>query len=335
MTVTIKDIAKVAGVSYSTVSKALNDSPLVKEKTKTKVLAIAQEMGYEPNFAAQRLVSKKTKIIGLIWPTIERVVLAVLVTKISNEINKTPYSMILSVEPVDKSLETFKKYQVDGVILFEEDVGIQARNYPFPVLVYGVSSKSHSSYPVIDPNHEQAILQAVSYLYELGHRNIAYIGYISKADPRQLKKYEAFRDAIKKFNLDVPDESNIINTGGLDWHAGYSAVHEFLASPNRATAIVGGSYDISSGIIRGLKQHHIDIPKDISLISYDNIPQMATLEIPLTSVGVPIEDLAKKIVDTIIKLVEDENPVQHSTKLTPVLSERNSCIKRNTGTDFN
>ena len=104
MSMTIKDIARIAGVSYSTVSKALNDSPLVKSDTKKRIVAIAEEIGYEPNFAAQRLVSKQTKIIGLIWPTIERLVLSTLVTKISDEINKTPYSMILSVDPVQASI---------------------------------------------------------------------------------------------------------------------------------------------------------------------------------------------------------------------------------------
>src|SRR5690606_20639509 len=108
MSVTIKDIAKITGVSYSTVSKALNDSPLVKPSTKNRIHKVAREMGYEPNFAAQRLVSKQTKIIGLIWPTIERVVLSTLVMNISNEIRKTPYSMILSVEPIPASLDTFK-----------------------------------------------------------------------------------------------------------------------------------------------------------------------------------------------------------------------------------
>lgn len=72
MNVTIKDIARVANVSYSTVSKALNDSPLVKENTKKKILQIARELGYHPNIAAKSLVSKKSDTIGVVWPTIER-----------------------------------------------------------------------------------------------------------------------------------------------------------------------------------------------------------------------------------------------------------------------
>ncbi|MGH2316408.1 LacI family DNA-binding transcriptional regulator [Planococcus sp. SE5232] len=330
MTVTIKDIAKVAGVSYSTVSKALNDSPLVKNNTKKKIVAIADEMGYAPNFAAQHLVSKKSRIIGLIWPTIERVVLATLVTKISNEINKTPYSMILSVDPIEKSLETFKKYKVDGAILFEEDVRVQITNFPSPILGYGVAGTTSSDYPVIDPDHQQAILKAVTYLYELGHRKIAYVGFISQNDPRQIGKYLGFKKALKKFDIEELNKQHVFNTEGLDWYDGYSAINKLLELQNPVTAIVGGSYDISGGIIRGLKDKHIDIPQDISVISYDNIPQMENMEIPLTSVGVPIEELAKEIVDTIIKMVESDQPLPRVTMLTPSLAERKSCapVKR-------
>ncbi|MCM3609937.1 LacI family transcriptional regulator [Planococcus sp. MERTA32b] len=325
MTVTIKDIAKVAGVSYSTVSKALNDSPLVKGETKKKVAAIANEMGYAPNFAAQHLVSKKSKIIGLIWPTIERAVLATLVTKISNELNKTPYSMILSVDPLERSLETFKKYKVDGAILFEEDVNVKISNFSPPILVYGVSRNNSSDYPVIDPDHQQAILKAVTYLYKLGHRKIAYIGQIPQNDPRQIAKYEGFKKALKKFGIEELNKTSIINTEGLDWYDGYSAINKLLALDEPVTAIIGGSYDISAGIVRGLKDKQINIPEDISVISYDNIPQMENQEVPLTSVGVPVEQLAIKIVHTLIDLMENEQPLPQVTMMTPVLTERISC----------
>ncbi len=325
MTVTIKDIAKVAGVSYSTVSKALNDSPLVKNKTKRKIVALADEMGYAPNFAAQHLVSRKSRIIGLIWPTIERVVLATLVTKISHEINKTPYSMILSVDPIDKSLDTFKKYKVDGAILFEEDARVQITNFPSPILVYGVAGTLSSDYPVVDPNHQQAILQAVTYLYDLGHRRIAYVGFISKNDPRQIGKYLGFINALKKLGIEELNKGHVFNTEGLDWHDGYSAISQLVELETPVTAIVGGSYEISGGIIRGLKDHNIQIPRDISLISYDNIPQMENMEVPLTSVGVTTEQLASNIVQTVIQMVESEEPLSGVTMLSPTLVERKSC----------
>lgn len=324
MNVTIKDIAKIAGVSYSTVSKALNNSPLVKPATKKRIIEIAEEMGYEPNFAAQRLVSKQTQIIGLIWPTIERVVLSTLVTNISKEISKTPYSMILSVDPIPASLDTFRRFQVDGVILFEENIEKKMEQTNIPLLVYGVSNKEQSNYPIIDANHGQAMDEAVCYLAELGHHHIAYLGDFSEIDSMQMQKYKGFKKAMDKYNLKVKDEF-LINTKGLDWYDGYAAVSNLLDTDERPTAIVGGSYDISGGIIRGIKERKLRIPDDISVISYDNIPQMANMETPLTSIGVPVDELAKEIVRSIIEYVENKELYPSVKKMNPVLSIRKSC----------
>ncbi|MBS4220908.1 LacI family DNA-binding transcriptional regulator [Bacillus sp. FJAT-49711] len=329
MSVTIKDIAKVAGVSYSTVSKALNDSPLVKPTTKSRILKVANDMGYEPNYAAQRLVSKQTKIIGLIWPTIERIVLSTLVTNISNEIRKTPYSMILSVEPIVESLDTFKRFQVDGVILFDENTNNSIGPSKIPILFYGVADQQNISFPVVDASHEQAMLEAVKFLHsELGHTKIAYIGDFSKTDRRQIEKLQGFKKAMDHFGI-VIDHHFLVDTKGLDWYDGYQAVSNLLKSPDKPTAIVGGSYDISGGIIRGIKENQLEIPNDVSIISYDNIPQMANMEIPLTSIGVPVDQLAAEIVHSIIELIETKSLQPTIRKMTPQLKIRKSCGKVN------
>lgn len=324
MKVTIKDIAKVAGVSYSTVSKALNNSPLVKDKTKKKILEIAQKMEYEPNFAAQQLVSKKTKNIGLIWPTIERVVLSTLVTKINAEFKKTSYSMILSVDSIQNSIDTFRRFQVDGIILFEENINQEINPRSIPLLIYGAASDRPIRYPIIDPNHELAMFEAIKYLVKLGHKNISYIGNLSKTDPMQIEKYKGFIKAMNYFGLSV-NTCNVVDTCGLSWYDGYRAISELMCTNKLPSAILSGSYDISGGIIRGLKERNIEIPNDVSLISYDNIPQMENMEVPLTSIGVPIEKLAFEIVQTIIELAESGNMEPKVKKLKPELSERNSC----------
>lgn len=324
MGITIKDIAKIANVSYSTVSKALNDSPLVKDTTKKKIIDIAKELGYEPNFAAQRLVSKQTQVIGLIWPTIERVVLSTLVTEINNEFNKTSYSMILSVESAETALDTFKRFQVDGIILFEDGVKITANQSTIPLLSYGVSKEVDVEYPIIDANHEQAMYLAVQHLYRLGHRKIAYIGDISSHDFMQTEKHRGFLKALSHFHLPIHPE-NMIDTKGLDWFDGYAATKNRLKNRAYPTAIVGGSYEISNGIIRGIREQELRIPEQISVISYDNIPQMANTEIPLTCIGVPVDQLAAEIAQSIINFIENKQVQPKIKKMTPILTERLSC----------
>lgn len=326
MGVTIKDIAYVSGVSFSTVSKALNNSPLVKPETKSKILKIAEEMGYEPNFIAKRLASKETKIIGLVWPTIERLALSTLVTRINNEIEKKNYSMLLSINSANSAVDMFKRFQVDGIIVFEEkDTELPIKSLPknIPVLSYGVGS-SGTIVPTIDVNYKKAMHLAVEYLFKLGHRNITYIGDFSLGATRQKEKYAGFVDVMKEFSLPIHEHS-LINTGGLDWFNGYMATNRLLQSSNIPTAIIGGSYDISSGIIRSLKEANLIIPKDISVIGYDNIPQMANLETPLTSIGVPVDSLAKKITDSLFSAIQDLQSVSLVQTIEPELKERNSC----------
>ncbi|ENH96519.1 catabolite control protein CcpA [Gracilibacillus halophilus YIM-C55.5] len=323
MNVTIKDIAKEAGVSYSTVSKALNDSPLVKEVTKRKILRVAEDMGYEPNLAAKQLVRKKTEVIGLIWPTIERIVLASLVSNISKAFESTPYSMILSVEDVDTATDTFKKFQVDGMIVFEESNDDPVDNDSIPMIAYGVSSTDHRSYPIIDANHEAAMQQAVEYLYRLGHKSIVYVGHIDTNDSLQKEKVEGYQKAMT--NTGLSNHVQSIDTEGLGWFDGYYAVEQLLQQENPPTAIIGGSYDISGGILRALREKGISIPHDMSLISYDNIPQMATMEMPMTCIGVPVDELAEEIVHGIIEHIESNQPDAFIKKLSPTLTERQTC----------
>lgn len=323
MTITIKDIAKQVGVSYSTVSKALNDSPLVKPDTKEKIIKTAKEMGYEPNYAAQRLVSKQSNVIGLIWPTLERVAPSTLVTKINEEISKHGYSMILSINSIEESIDMFKRFQVDGVIVFNKDTIIRMpKTFPMPIVTYGVNQ--NRSIPVIDVNYKEAMHAAVEYLYNLGHKDIAFLGDFSIMDERQVEKYQGFQEAMESFGLKVGSH-NLVNTGGLDWYDGYMATNRILSSTFKPTAIIGTSYDISAGVIRSLRQANYIIPKDMSVISYDNIPQMENLEVPLTSVGVPVEEIAEQMVQTLLYYMDDPRSVPLSQKLTPKISERASC----------
>lgn len=325
MSVTIKDIAKIADVSYSTVSKALNNSPLVKAATKEKINNIADELGYQPNSAAQKLVSNKTFSIGLIWPTIERVVLSTLVSEINNQIEDTPYSMVLSVEPIQKSLKTFERFQVDGIIYFDESFNEPIPETTIPLAIYGVN-KLEQKNPTINPDHATAIFKAVQYLKSLGHQNIAYIGDYNQNDPRQINKVNGYLEALKALELPLLKE-NIINTYGLNWYNGYTATKQIFQHHHKPTAILGGSYDISGGIIRSIKDEGFSIPEDFSLISYDNIPQMERMEIPLTCVGAPLVDIAKNIVEVILQQINKSNNTDSNliVKLDPKITERQSC----------
>lgn len=323
MSVTIKDIAQVSGVSYSTVSKALNDSPLVKPDTKKKILQVAKDLGYTPNFVAKNLVSKKSNTIGLVWPTIEQTALSTLVTEINNQVVKNNYFMMLSINDTNHAVEMFNKFRVDGVIIFEGETPlVKTFESTLPILTYGVAN--NNPYPIIDVNHRKAIYEAVSYLNNLGHQKISYIGYPSHKDKRQIEKLKGFHVAMDEIGLKI-DENSTINTDGLTWFDGYTATKRLLQGPTIPTALISGSYDLSVGILRAVNECKLKVPEDISIISYDNIPQMARLETPLTSVGVPIGELAEKMVNSLLDLINKTNSFPLTEVMEPVITKRGSC----------
>ncbi|MDN4523013.1 LacI family DNA-binding transcriptional regulator [Fictibacillus fluitans] len=322
MSVTIKDIARASGVSYSTVSKALNDSSLVKPETKRKVVETAKALGYTPNLSAKNLVSKKSRTIGLVWPSLDRVALTELVAKINNIVTEKNYFMILSVNAADHAVKMFESFQVDGILLFEG--GIENQLPPLfsssvPIITYGVARNGHP-YPIVDVNHKAAISKAVEHLVSLGHKNIHYIGEDSHADKRQYQKWTGFQEAMNNAHLPV----NQTDTKGLGWYDGYLAAQKVLGQESLPTALISGSYDISIGILRAVKERHLRIPEDLSLVSYDNIPQMASLETALTSVGVPIDSLAETMVESLLSLIETKDTAHSTKRLDPEIHIRKS-----------
>ncbi|GAE92174.1 transcriptional regulator [Gracilibacillus boraciitolerans JCM 21714] len=228
--------------------------------------------------------------------------------------------MILSVDEENTAMDTFKKFQVDGMIVFAESSHTISQGN-IPLVAYGVSRKTNVNYPIIDANHEKSMEIAVTHLYDFGHRDIAYVGLLDTEDALQIEKVEGYQKAMKKLKL----KTRTFDTGGLNWFDGYRAVDNLLSDNKRPTAIIGGSYDISGGILRALQEKNIEIPKDISLVSYDNIPQMETMEVPMTCIGVPVDELAEEIVDAIIERIEVDEEIELVKKLTPSLTVRQSA----------
>ncbi|WP_373230058.1 LacI family DNA-binding transcriptional regulator [Cohnella sp.] len=322
--VTIKDIAERAGVSFSTVSKALLGSPLVKIKTKQRILSIAKEMGYQPNYAARRLVSRKSGAIGVVWPSIERAALSSLITNLNEELEKEGYTTMISMSRVDSAIEAFRRFQVDAILVFgdKENESSQPDLSPFliPILTYGAAK--YTPYSAVDVNRGQAIRLAVRHLAGLGHRSICFVGEPQTHDPLQAVKIEAFRDEITLLGLPFADDS-IVQMKGLAFHDGYLAAKTMLDQMERPTAVISGGIDLTRGILRAITERGLKVPRDISVVSYDNLPQMEDLEVPMTVVGVAISTITTVLARTILELIDA--PDTHKTvHLEPELVIRDS-----------
>ncbi|WP_173917210.1 LacI family DNA-binding transcriptional regulator [Halobacillus sp. Marseille-Q1614] len=320
MGVTIKDIAKTAGVSYSTVSKALRDSPLVKEPTKKRIIEIANQLGYRPNAAARSLVSKRSHTIGVVWPTIERVTHSALITGLNKQLEKHSYTTLISINDMQSAIDTFNRYQVDAIVAFDDKNSREPVESTVPIVTYGIAS--HSSCPTVDVNRKQAIMKAVDYLASIGHQKIGYIGAMEE-DHLQKEKVDGFTEAINHHTQD-PSACPVISVSDLEQYNGYVAMRNFFDQPNRPTAIINGSHDLSRGCLRAIQEHGFSVPEDFSVISYDNIPSTETLEVPLSTVGVPINTITKILTDTLISVIQEEN-IEEAIYLDPELNITSSC----------
>ncbi|GGE26554.1 putative HTH-type transcriptional repressor ExuR [Pullulanibacillus camelliae] len=321
MSVTIKDIAKQAGVSYSTVSKALRDSPLVKPPTKKRIIAIAEQLGYKPNVAARNLVSRRSQTIGVVWPTIERVAHSALITSLNQRLEAINYTTLISINDMKTAFSTFNQYPVDAILAFNDSYSPIDYTSSVPIVTYGIAGQ-HSPFLTIDVNRKKAIQIAVEQLIQLGHQHISYIGDLS-GDFLQEEKVKGFKNALELFQL-KPFADQTIKVQGLEQYDGYIAARKLLGKKSRPTAIISGSHDLSRGILQAIYENQLSVPVDISLISYDNIPERHHLDIALSTVGVPIDTITKTLVDALMHTIEGK-AVPQTIYLEPELNLASSC----------
>jgi LacI family transcriptional regulator len=324
MSVTIKDISKQVGVSYSTVAKALNNSPLVKEATKRKVLEAAEELGYTPNLAARSLVTKRTGLVGIVWPGIDRAALSSLVTSIQRRLAERGLTALLSIHEPQEAISTFENLRADAILLFEEsmaDIIARPSHRRTPMISIGMPVKP--GIPYVDMNRREAIRLAVDTLASKGYERIAYIGPYAEASVQQQEKWIGLKEGLYQAGIAFQEEW-IIDSHGLLWQNGYHAAKQLLKLSERPTAVISGSYDLAAGIIRAFQGEGISVPQDIALISYDHIPHMEQLEISISAVGVPEAVIAEAVTNTLLLAIESIDNVPDRTALIPAYIHRES-----------
>jgi len=178
-------------------------------------------------------------------------------------------------------------------------------------------------YPVINADRQKAIFQAVSHLSNLGHSRISYIAELSPTNATQQEKLKGFLGGVAHCRLSShPDMT--IDSGGRSPDAGYAAAVRLLDSSYKPTAVISGSYDLTAGMIRALQERGVSIPRDLSVISYDNIPQMNNFAVPITAVGASLEMMAETIVKMMLDLINKSNLFSSHFEVDTELVERAS-----------
>lgn len=323
--ITIKDIAKLAGVSYSTVSKALNDNPLIKPATKLKVIAIAEKHHYRKNILATQLSSGKSNIIGFVLDELSNPLFSNISKNLHLELKKRGYQMILVV-PTD-GIEIFSQLRVDGCIFWDyrldkgEDFLKDFANIQIPCFILGSDENPNSPYIKID--RKEGIFKAVEHLKSLGHRRIGFIG------DSQDVKVRGYKEALHRTGLEFSN-ANLLPAYST-WEDGYFAVRNYQFNSQSPTAFIGLNNLVTKGALRALLEIGFKVPEDISLIGYDDLPEMQYTEVALTTIGPPLDELAFKAAELIAALIKKES-IEYPVVIQPKLYHRNSvtvCKEQN------
>jgi DNA-binding LacI/PurR family transcriptional regulator len=317
MTISIKDIARAADVSHSTVSRALGDSPLVSSETKARIQRLARQMGYSPDAQARSLVMGRTQTIGVVVTTITDPFIARVVQGIENTALDCGYSVILTSsnsEPEREiaAVEMLRSKRVDSVIVTSSRVGALYQEHldrlGVPVVLINSQGQQMGPYTfsVTVDNRHGAFL-ATEHLIHLGHRRIAYVaGSAGSSD--DLERLGGYREALAQAGI-TPDPTLVVpGTGRLD--GGERALAEIMKLDPCATAVFCYNDVTAVGLLRAVRRAGLTVPHDYSVVGFDDIPLASYVEPPLTTVAQPMSDLGKRAVTMALALELQSGPGQ-------------------------
>jgi LacI family transcriptional regulator len=332
---TIKDIARVAGVSHTTVYRALNDKPRISQSTKEQIISIARAFNYRPNVLAQSLVSGKTKTLGLVITTIVNPFYPELARGIEDTARSLGYSIILCSTNFDPSLEKqhidmLRSRGVDGIIFTSAHIhdpnitSLVEDRFPLILVnrrVYGDPLMDSIDYVVVE-NAEGGFL-AVEHLIRLGHERIGVISGPSDSSPA-VERLEGVRRAFIAYGLNPA--SLLVLEGDFLKPSGYEAAKKFLAMRDSPSAIFGVNDYMALGALEAILDSGLRVPEDVALIGFNDIEFSSLKTVELSTIGQKKYEMGSIAVHTLIERIEkrDGDRARQIT-LEPELIVRKSC----------
>ncbi|MDF0726981.1 LacI family DNA-binding transcriptional regulator [Cytobacillus sp. S13-E01] len=336
MTVTIKDVAKLAKVAPSTVSRVIANNPRISDKTKERVREAMKELGYHPNFIARSLASKSTQSIGLVMPSsadkvFQNPFFPEVIRGISKGAHEKQYSLHMSTgetedEIFDGLIQMVQGRRVDGVVLlysrFDDEVVsyLQKRNFPFVVI--GKPYKNIEEINHVDNDNYRASKEITEYLIGLGHERIAFVGgnlnFVVTID-RLLGYEKAIRNSGLTYRDEYISHEEFLKEGGQE------AITELLSLEEPPTALVVADDLMALGILGKLDEMGKVVPEDISVISFNNVLLTEISRPPLTSVDINIFRLGYEAAKSLIQLAENPNETVKRIIVPYKVIKRQSC----------
>ena len=339
---TIKDIAKIAGVSTSTVSRSLNDSNLISEGTKERIIKIAKDLDFEFNANAQNLSKKKSDTICVIYPEdVDKPgiggFLMEMLSEIRMSLEKESYYSILTC-PINSFTKKsnirklINSGNIDGLIIIHWDLDnedldlIKSRKVPYIFLHHIPDERIRKKASVIVTDHFYGARKATRHLLKLGHENILCVSSYDNGVEFDLR-IDGFKETLKINNIEFKEKQIVRGPHTFDF--AYRYVKNNLSKiKEEYTAVFAQSDVMAFGVMKAFLENGVKIPDDFSVIGYDG-SEMGVLTYPgLTSIRQPVKAMVSEACNTLIHNIDEANnknikPVRR--RLLPTLIKRDSC----------
>jgi len=320
MQVKLEDVAKLAGVSPTTVSRVLNNRGYISEKTRKKVEEAIKELNYYPNDIARSLFKKRTNFIGLILPTINNPFFSELALYIENICSNYGFKVILcnslgQLEKEKSYAEMLIRHQVDGMIVCSYNRGIEAyKNPKLPIVA--IDHYLSPTIPVIGSDNYEGGRLAVQHLIDVGCKTIIHInGPFDLETPTQNRR-KAYEDLVEKpitYEL-----NNLFNE-----EATAATIRQIFNDYPDTDGIFASDDLIAATCLKVAQELHIDVPKQLKVVGYDGTQTVSSLLPQLTTIRQPIEDIAKTAVIKLNEIIEEAQNDETMEIILPVQLVKN------------
>jgi len=326
----IEDVAIKAGISTATVSRYINQSASVSEKSAQKIRSVIEDLHYVPNVAAQVLASQKTMTIGLVFPSLTSSFFSSLLRGIETRARKDDFALLIhSTEITSKSTKSRRvlgEHNTDGIIVFSDSLDdaelIRLADLGFPVVLIYRSSPTFLNIPTVTIENKIGVYNLVSHLIEThGCQNIAFLRGPEKHENAYWRE-AGYRKAL--LDHKIPYNPDLVGLGEFEKDQARLAVRKLLDKKVKFDAIFAGDDDAASGSMMELREAGLQIPQDVAVVGFDDQSIAVHLSPPLTTIRSPIEQVGFQATDKLIRLIEGKT-VEMETLLPTELIIRRSC----------
>ena len=337
--INIRDIAKIAGVGVSTVSRVINNHPDVKEETRERVLEVIRENNYIPNNSARNLKKNNTNNIGVLIKGVFNPFFSEMLDSISKRISKAGYSMILehhdylSDDEMNNLISIIKEKRLQGVICLGGNF-TDVKNEDFdavdvPVVLTSVNhkyGKEFSNFSSISIDNEESAYSATKYLIDCGHKNIALMIGDENDIGISHRREAGYLKALNDNNISFNEEYRIL--GKYNYRGAYNETTRFIKKHKEVTSIFAISDIMAVGCAKAIEDSGLKVGRDISIVGFDGMDISEFYNPAITTVIQPRVEMAKISVDLLLDLMESKTDNKHIILNTELVKRESTSSNR-------